>query len=205
MTHFVILIIIPRRIYLQGKSAIENYIKLTLTTYGEDYEVEPYIVHTYDELVEEYDKFKQSKDVNHYQNLEEYVSDYYGYKLDRDGNAVSTINKDAIYDYYTVGGRWDGILTGNIQQSCNGFNFDDKHHTIENNSIPVMDLIKKYHSSNEIYHTVFDRKGTLCKGENIGWFGSSTNVKEIDEWKKEYLQILEDAKNDYVVNLDAHI
>lgn len=203
MTHFIILIIIPRKIYLQGNTAIENYISLVLHSYGEDYEVEPYIIHTHDELVQEYDEYK-SQDATRYQNLEEFVTNYYGYKLDPDGNAISTVNKDAIYDYYTVGGRWDGILTGNIQQSCNGFNYSDKHHTVENNSILVANLIQKYHAANEIYHTVFDRNGNMHKCEDIGWFGASAKVKEQDEWKKEYLQILKDAKNDHVVNLDAH-
>ena len=42
-------------------------------------------------------------------------------------------NPVARWDWYRIGGRWDGWITGNPQSSVYGFNFDKKHETVQNN------------------------------------------------------------------------
>jgi hypothetical protein len=37
------------------------------------------------------------------------------------------------WDWYRIGGRYDGWITDNEQSSDNGFNFDKKHETVQNN------------------------------------------------------------------------
>lgn len=39
-------------------------------------------------------------------------AEYCGYSLDEDGNVVSTLNRDAFYDWYEFGGRWEEMVGG---------------------------------------------------------------------------------------------
>lgn len=39
-------------------------------------------------------------------------AEYCGYSLDEDGNVVSTANRDAFYDWYEFGGRWEEMVGG---------------------------------------------------------------------------------------------
>lgn len=39
-------------------------------------------------------------------------AEYCGYSLDEDGNVVSTVNRDAFYDWYEFGGRWEEMVGG---------------------------------------------------------------------------------------------
>ena len=190
MTHFVILIIIPRRVYLQGETAIKEYISQILIPYDENLEVEAYIEKTKRELEEEFEHFKNSdqfKEYN-YSNVEEYANNYLGLKLNEDGNIISTYNENALFDWYEIGGRWDGILTNNRQYSNQGFNWHNKHNTVANNCITVKKLIENYANNTEIryiYSDIINTQGKLIQ----------------------YKQLLEEEKDkdNYVVNLDCHI
>jgi hypothetical protein len=76
-------------------------------------------------------------------NLKEWCDTWNGWKLEKDGSINTTWNEESFYDYYRVGGRWDGIITSNEQKTENGFNFDSQHETIKNNSILISELLKK--------------------------------------------------------------
>ena len=160
MTHFVIGVIIPKKIK-QGE-AVEDYIAGLMSPYSEELDIEPYIDKSADEVKKEFEEFKKDlresiskNEVKDY--LKEYVEDnkvkkmsvnewaksYYGQEVDKKGNLLTTYNSDCFWDWYRVGGRWDGLLTENEQRSEDGFNFSDEHETISNNMISVKDLLKK--------------------------------------------------------------
>lgn len=159
MTHFVVGIIIPK----EEINRAESYIDEVMYPYSETLEVEPYIDKTKEEVEKEFLNFKMElkekiaeNKVSDYEekyieneqikeiSIKEWVKDWYGQDLDSKGNLLSTFNKKSFWDWYRIGGRWDGILTDNKQRSQDGFNFDDKHETIANNSIKVKELLKKY-------------------------------------------------------------
>lgn len=48
---------------------------------------------------------KKRLSLNDEDALKEYA-EYCGYSLGEDGNVVSTLNRDAFYDWYAFGGRW---------------------------------------------------------------------------------------------------
>jgi len=51
-------------------------------------------------------------------------------------------NQDGHWDWYVIGGRWDGDIQGKPRDSeDNGFNFGDEHHKIEFNMVKVKDLL----------------------------------------------------------------
>lgn len=210
MTHFVLLVIIPYHVFIKGNQAIQQYIDDVMRQYDENLEVDQYVEKTKEMLEIEFENYKQSigSSVNlKYDNAEEYAKKYCGYELDDNGNVVSTYNQKCIFDWYVVGGRWDGILTGDRQYSNNGFNFGDKHHTFHNNMIKVGDLLEKYKNDNKqyLFGMIFDKNGVLHEGERYGWWGTSQETKETKKWESEYETILNDAKSDYCINLDCHI
>lgn len=107
-----------------------NSLDDVMERWNENREVEPYIWLDKDALLEDAKKFRQSlldenpslygysdsvekiRDAKTDEELVENYCDYYGYFLDKDGNALSTFNSEAEWDWYEVGGRWDsGIYT----------------------------------------------------------------------------------------------
>jgi hypothetical protein len=191
-----------------------------------------------------------------------------GDDLDTEGNLTSTFNHESFYDWYAIGGRWDGFFT---DKPVDEDNTEAHKETVENNSIAISDMllhIKKRMNTVEFYNKakeeilqdmndmwggfgwadilrdfvkhkdlskeeselyekvrtrfkeyikdydfgckfilgkIMDPKGELHEGVNYGWFGTSKNSKEVDTWNKEYIELLESYKDDYVVLVDCHV
>ncbi|GAI55280.1 unnamed protein product, partial [marine sediment metagenome] len=66
-------------------------------------------------------------------DIREWAKYWYGEELDDKGNLLSTFNRDSFWDWYQVGGRWDGAITDKPQ----------------NNSIPVEKLLEKARGAQE--------------------------------------------------------
>ena len=55
-----------------------------------------------------------------------------------------------------------------------------------------------------LIHTIVV-EGNVHRARSYGWFGTYDEKKKENEWKEEYLKLLENHKNDFMVNLDCHI
>ena len=132
MTHFIVLVIVPKEVYTQGQAAVESYIENVLAKYSEHLEVEPYISKTKDEVEATYEQQK-----GRYTTLEEFREDWYGKaQFDNDGNLLTTYNPDSLFDWWEIGGRWDGLLFGESDTK--------KVETLDYNSLPVSKLLEKF-------------------------------------------------------------
>ncbi len=105
--------------------------------YCEDREVEPYIVYTKEEAIDYAKEIHANQYENAIENLQNpniavNVKSYcqkiierglflsyedawkeiqdWGYIIDEDENLLSTYNEDSQWDFYTIGGHWDGYL-----------------------------------------------------------------------------------------------
>lgn len=100
MSHYAVLVIHNKN---------QNIEKL-LTPYSENLEVEPYLKYKHDDalkmLRDEYDY--DDKDVDD-ALLESFVNNYSSYSL-KDGDVYTTYNPNSKWDWYTIGGRFDGKL-----------------------------------------------------------------------------------------------
>lgn len=274
MTHFIVGALVPREIFKKGDGAVKGYIDERMAPYSESLEVEPYVYLTAKEVGKEFEAYKK-KHPKGERNVREWAKGWYGEELDNKGNLLSTQNRDSFWDWYRIGGRWDGAITDNPQRSDDGFNFNKRHETLKNNSIPVEELLEKvrgaqekikghmetaklmaggmetmfsnqfacydlwtnffgngdrkkvtkeqekfydevmgrfkenlekYHFYNKyILGKVLDRDGKLHEGTKYGWFGFSKDTKSQDEWIKEYIELLENHKDCYLVALDCHV
>jgi hypothetical protein len=184
-----------------------QYIEEMMAPYDEGLEVETHITHTREELEKAYLEFKNKNPDQGYDTMKLWCEEYKGYDLDENGNAVSNYNMKSIWDWYVIGGRWDGILTENRQYSQSGFNFGDNHHTIDNNCISVEDFLNKYNNNKKqnTYGVMIDGNGVLHEGEKYGWFGTSKETMEKEDWNVRYERVLNNFKDDYIINLDCHI
>ena len=188
MTHFILLIVIPKRIFAQGIEAISEYIEDKMSPYSENHAVIPYIDIKYEDLIKEYEKYRQSTEYDErYNTLEKYRDEYCGYELvDEDGNILSSYNPNTIFDYYSIDKR--NVL----------FN------KCPNNGIHINEFLEKYEYDNT-FSSIVDRNGKYHSRLEYGWFGSHNELITKEAWKKEFELILNNSRDDYLVNLDCHI
>lgn len=164
--------------------------------WDENRKVEPYIWLDKDALLKDAKKFKQdlldenSSLFNDYakkimnsktdRELVENYCDYYDYELDGHGNALSSFNPEAEWDWYEVGGRWDcGIYT--------------KETKLVNSARPSeIDLGFK----NILYPYAF-----VSRDE--GWINEDEISENWEDYVKERIKELSDNYTIYVV--DCHI
>ncbi len=108
-------------------------------------------------------------------------------------------NPNGHWDWYRVGGRWDGELIDNYQSSDNGFNWDDKHQTVSNNRVPVAG----WKSSSEFgaFGIVFEQDG---KPQWADRYLPSWTSKELPVWEAELSEIMGKLTEHDIVVLDVH-
>ena len=176
--HYIVLIIIPRDIFVKGHENIRDYISEKMEPYNEEHEKEPYILKTKEQIENEFELFKDK-----YDSIGEYCKHRYGNIFDFHGNLMSTYNDDAIYDYYEIGGRWNGLFTDNY--------------------IKIDSLLEKYKQDKDeyLFCTIVNKDGNKITKHDR----SFKELSGDDEWDKIYTTLLENNKEDYVTLLDCHI
>lgn len=242
MTHFICGVIVPR----EEIDFAEEYISETLEKYSEDYEVEPYIQETKENLEKGFEKWKEEKkqkladpsikledyELEYVENgklkeisIKDWLKSWHDYgddKFDKEGNLLSTSNPNSFFDWYVVGGRWDGLFYEDYESK----NATGGGGELKNNIIPIKDLIKKYKNKEEelnnkkekilralsneeqednpylIRHIVVN--GGVYQSREMGWFGTYNEKIGENDWKEEYLKLLEEYQNDFMINLDCH-
>ena len=79
-----------------------------LAPYDESLQVEPYVVYTRQQAIdyarENYDSCKNASDEECWKYMAE------DYDSDAEGNLLSRYNRNSAWDWWTVGGRWSGML-----------------------------------------------------------------------------------------------
>ena len=224
MTHFVLYVIVPREIaelppddnYGQMHldfDGIETYIDEVMEPYSEQLDVDPYIIKTALGVKREMRKVnKQHPDFAEKmegKGIAEAYKAWAGCELDKKGNALSTWNNKAIWDWFVIGGRWNGRLTGVGKDKEGDINATD----LEENMLKVSDFLIKYDKNTDEMgcHCVI-KHGKLISAGRHGWFGTFSpknkklTEKEVEaKWEKRFRGLFNSAKKDYVVNVDCHV
>lgn len=114
--------------------------------------------------------------------------------IDEDGNLLSKYNQKSKYDWYEVGGRWDGAIPMKTNmkleiKSCN----ECKVSQID------MDKI-------ETPYAYVDTNGNWYERGTMGWFGISSNDKDEKSWDNEFKEFINNQKKSTIVTIvDCHI
>ena len=224
MSHFVIGIILPKNIFNDGENSITRYIESKMKKYNENIDVEQYIAYDVNKKdmyrenkINEYKKMMEIPDFEKIYNVEyltntlnlyldmspdEYwdnnIASYYDKNsIDENGNIMSKYNPDSKWDYYVIGGRWNGYFMDKDIKAKN---------IIGKNSNKIESYLEKYNNDPDKYKlfAYVNKDGDWTESARMLMFGMETNVNlEYDKILTQFLA--EQNKDDYIVFLDCHI
>ena len=126
-------------------------------------------------------------DEEHYQYMKE---DFNDDMVDEEGNLYSTYNPKSKWDWYSVGGRWNGqipLKSGGYANSALAYEIDwDK-----------MSFTFAFRTPDGEWHE---------RGE-MGWWAIVSNEKEKNDWETEFKNVIDEFKDEdiYVTLVDCHI
>lgn len=137
-------------------------------------------------LEEEFPKKLNWTDDECYQYMCEWYDDE---DIDEEGNIYSTYNPKSKWDWYEVGGRWDGVL---MDKSGNGLN---KGYINQINW-----------EKTDVPFAFITPDGDWYERGKMGWWCAISNEKDQDDWNKEFINIIKELDDDvYVTAVDCHI
>jgi hypothetical protein len=102
-------LVLPQEVYSGGSIVIEYYIKKILEKYHVDYTELPYLLYSKNEL----EDICKEKSISMKKCINEILDEDSDNYLDKKGNIITTRVKDSYYDWYEIGGRWNGIVNDN--------------------------------------------------------------------------------------------
>lgn len=200
-----------------------------LEPYNEDLEVEPYVKFTKDEAVNEvrerriqqYEyalsekpKYENSEpDNEHWKAIQRVIEEgiyisyedawevakRWGYEIDDEENLLSTYNTDAKWDWYCEGGRWDGFLPVVNKDENDEPMYEDFAYKFE------VDW-NTFFAEDKVPFCFVTEDGEWHEAASMGWWGMTTNDKEGEDWKREFVEYLNSVPEDIKITvIDFHI
>lgn len=150
-----------------------------LEMYDEGKRVSPYLYKDRMELLEEYkevlgNEFYAARYFGRFRtelyNLEFFAMDYYGMEVDSHGNLLTTYNPKSKWDYWTIGGRWDGaFLLKNGARSSQAEKKDIDFEEMDKKRKEVMkEKWEEAHNVEKLKEKLGEFEGAAAKGF-IGW------------------------------------
>lgn len=189
MSHFFINVFLTAEEYATGD--IETIVQDKLAPYNENMQV-------HEQGVEECYNCGGSGDVDVDNSLCE--------TCNGSGTVDVTYNPDSKWDWWVIGGRWDGVMASKppIGGGIGGFNFGEKFHTPHRNACTLQEFKVDYKDRLGFAQVTPD--GSWHERGQIGWFGTASGEKKETEWKDEVKSLLFSLPDDcMVVGVDAHI
>lgn len=203
-----------------------GYWDTDLEQYAEDLEVEAYVERTKEEAINDVQRNQRkryleaikalqtpdlkSQSMDFYQKIvdqgpsiskedawKEVLS--WGYELDEDDNLLSTYNPNAKWDWYCVGGRWNGFLVLKERKEDGSI--------IEVNEAYFNEIDWDYMKEwNRIPFCFVNEDGEWYEKGEMGWFAITTNEMEEDTWRATFEEYINTVEDDCLVTVvDFHI
>ena len=207
MTHFTVGIIVPNH----ELTNIESFIADQMAPYDENEEVEPYVSYSIEEaqadLIRDIARFeriiqRQDTDYNlekcreHLDKLrvatpEEKYREYIEYHkhFDDDGDPISTYNPESKWDWYVIGGRWDGWINAR----------ETSGEAISDNLATTEEVLER----GWIPHAIITPDGQWHEHGEMGWWGIM--LTENEDYQSEARVLLSQYPGHHIIILDAHI
>lgn len=118
------------------------------------------------------------------------------------GKVKRTYNPLSKWDWYVVGGRWDGAIQNNRHKSADGgFNFGDEHRQLDRNTRAVAEL----GTEKDPPFAIVTPDGSWHERGKMGWFGSTHGNRTHGDWETEARGIFAQYTDHVAVGLDCHI
>lgn len=195
----LLLVIVPKNIYFKGNKEVKDYIFYALKPYHWENR-ETLLVYKKEELIQLLKKkgFTE-QDIINKKLMEDFCHNDLILLLDENGDAIN--NECNTWDWYIIGGRWDGILNNKLQISEEQYNSEEKHNKLNYNIVTIEYLLKMYNNDNKkfMFHSIIDKNGIFRSN------GDFPYQEKIGGWKYIYEKVLNDAFDDYIVSIDLHL
>jgi len=125
------------------------------------------------------------------------------------GKYKTTANPDGYWDWYVIGGRWDGCLTSvePIEDGQGGFNYGDKFHTVGRNALSAhqMQLQISAGVKDILPYALIDGAGFWHQHGKMGWFGCSSEEMSEADWMKKVIETLKaEPEGTICIGIDCH-
>lgn len=123
----------------------------------------------------------------------------WGYSIDENNNLLSTYNPMSKWDWYSIGGRWDGFLSLKERDA------EGKPKTA--NKAYANEIDWDWMLENKYPPFCFvDQTGDWHEKGEMGWWGVSFNDQPENEWRQEYEDYIKQLDPDCLVTvIDFHI
>ena len=150
-----------------------------------------------DYLENEFPEHLKWDDQQIYQNE---LKDYDPFQIGKDGEVYSEYNPNSKWDYYSLGGRWSGLIKlkeGRLGVSGEPGAFDNK---------TGIDQARKCDIANidDIVTFALLKDGKWFERGKMGWWGIV--IGENDEWDKEFKNFIKELPDDTLISIyDCHI
>lgn len=210
MSHFTVGILLPTR----ELSRVEAFVAEQMAPFDESLTVAPYVCYDLEQAerdllrnIAEFEAMLATGDEQRF-NLarcreelarlqtmspEDTYREYCRYheRLDRTGRPISTYNPQAKWDWYAIGGRWDGWL----------HDIDGSRETVEDNLAPVEQVL----TSEKFPFAIITLDGEWLQRGQMGWFGIVRDDQGDAAWHEQLRQLLTEYRDHQLVLVDAHI
>jgi hypothetical protein len=229
MSHYSVAVILPRE---ASAYELESLVDEVLAPFQEGLEVEEYIGYTREDAEKIYFKYtgKKLPKGEEYANIAE---DFFGGRIDNQGNILSCSNPQSKWDWYEVGGRWENTVKTKDSRLVNFARIKDiefKANLTDSQKAELKEkyeklvsgethyspeyILKKYPNFESYLKTqdfstyaVLDSDGNWHEPGQMGWFGCSTSSpeEEIDFANNYYDLVYKEHPEDWLVVVDCHI
>lgn len=200
MSHFFTVILVP-----PDKEDIRAAVTEMLTPFDENTQVEPYkkrlTQESIDRMLAFYAEHPEHRDGLTLDNVVGLLRKYHEAEAGQDENGyyyVSTYNPKSQWDWWRIGGRYDGRVAAVEHDSENGFNFDKAHESLDLNVRPVRDLPEDF-----TCWAILTPDGQWHQKAKMGWFGMAAN--EDEGWLPRMRRIFAENNECVAVGCDLHI
>lgn len=117
------------------------------------------------------------------------------------GTYPSTYNPRSKWDWWRIGGRWDGEIQGNRRDDGEGgFNFGDDHKQLRHNIALVSDLKPDFSC-----FAILTPEGEWIERGAMGWWGVVSGEKDAEVWQEQIRTVFAKYRDCIAVGCDLHI
>lgn len=128
-----------------------------------------------------------------------------------DGETYSTYNPKSKWDWYSLGGRWAGLLKlkeGIVKPHPNfswGWDDQEKQKVLKENKTDQA-LKKEIENINDVVTFALLKDGIWYERGEMGWWGYVSDEKEENEWDDEFKKLTKELSEDTLISIyDCHI
>ena len=115
------------------------------------------------------------------------------------GKYKTQYNPKSKWDWWRIGGRWDGAVINDPKTSENGFNFDDKHEQASHNMCLVSSV------DGHLPHAIITPLGEWYEHGEMGYWGMEFHEMPEEEWEVIAKSIYKKYSDHMAVGIDCHI